>query len=446
MKRLIRWNLVGRFGAAALALAVWSAAAPRARADVLDKEMLGSCATVMEHLQKQGYKNVGVLKFRVQVGKGQPRFDVGRLNSLMATRLENALILANDEENPVGVTRGASQVAANRDKGATYLTAEGLQKLFAGTYPLAWGKEVVKIDAFLTGVVKLSPDMAKATIVLQEYTPSAAKPNDLATFTVPTNRLLLADLNRNFFVTKRSLENTVTFEEGDKEAVKSAVKPDPKGIEPEPKQGADETLDSVLEFDAYYDKEKVQPGADGRLPTPKKGQEVYFTLKAKERLGVILKVNGVNTLSKEGMEREPDEYSMWVLDPGVQYTIRGYYTPDKAFEPFQVLDDSESALASLADDSKRGKIELSVFRAAPVEALPDVGSRSVQLRSGGGIRAESYAEARGALRKVTSARRSRGLMVPGENQGAPVVRTTPFQGVLAGHRTISYFETSAKAP
>src|SRR5262249_22800266 len=153
--------------------------------------------TLMRHLQKQGYQNVGVLKFRVQVGTADPRFDAGRLTSMLATRLENVLILANDMQKPLGITRGASQTAAERDRTATYTTEAGRQKLFTHAYPLAWGKDRVKVNAFLTGLVRLSPDLTTATVTLQEFTADRPELKPVAEFKVKTNRLMLADMNQS---------------------------------------------------------------------------------------------------------------------------------------------------------------------------------------------------------------------------------------------------------
>ncbi len=170
-----------------LALAVGAFAVPSARADQLDQEMLKRGPTVMQHLQKQGHQNVGVLKFRVQVGDKEPSFDAGRLTSLLATRLENVLILANDLKQPLGITRGASESAARTDKTATYRTEAGRRKLFTHTYPLAWGDQKVTVNAFLTGLVRFTPDLTEATVTLQEFTPASPDLKPVAEFKVKTN-------------------------------------------------------------------------------------------------------------------------------------------------------------------------------------------------------------------------------------------------------------------
>src|SRR5262249_16786559 len=121
---MIRYLSMSLLGVTAAALSGWAGDTkepPRS----IDQELLQRSRALMKHLQDKGYRNVGVLKFRLQVGAEKPRFDAGRLPGLLATRLENALIYANSVKEPVGVTRNAGAAAARHDPGATWATAEG---------------------------------------------------------------------------------------------------------------------------------------------------------------------------------------------------------------------------------------------------------------------------------------------------------------------------------
>ncbi len=120
----------------ALALA-WFVQIPALRADAIDQALFRCRKELREKLQEHNYKNVGVLKFEVQRGEGQPTLQMGRLNGLMANRLENILILCNDDQNPIGVTRAAGDVAAAADPEANFSTEDGVRKLLKGEYPLA---------------------------------------------------------------------------------------------------------------------------------------------------------------------------------------------------------------------------------------------------------------------------------------------------------------------
>src|SRR5262249_20650532 len=154
-----------------------------------------------------------------------------------------------------------------------------------------------------------------------------------------------------------------------------------------------DTFDEVVKFKVFYD--KVEQKGDGQgtwVPTPRKNQKVEFTLEATERVGVVLLVNGMNTLNKEEDRRQPDQYSMWILERGRKYTIDGHYTKKKGkgdnefdTDPFTALSESESVLRlpQLANESKAGKIELLLFRQAsgkPLQGAPKPSNLRTELR------------------------------------------------------------------
>src|SRR5262249_54143119 len=119
----------------------------------------------IRYLKDHGYKTVGVLKFRVQVGDAPPSDGVGPLNLNLAGRLEVALVLADDLREPVGIIRGADAVAATLPA-ANHLIRAGREALFRGQYRLAWGAQTVQADAFLTGVAKITPDLKRMTVAI----------------------------------------------------------------------------------------------------------------------------------------------------------------------------------------------------------------------------------------------------------------------------------------
>src|SRR5208337_4408329 len=144
-------------------------AAPGARpSDTLDRELLKNAPRIIHYLKDHGYKNVGVLKFRVKKGDEPIGDHAGPLNLNLAERLEIALVLADDIRNPIGVIHGASAVAATLP-GANHLTKSGRQALFRGLYSLAWGDQKVEADAFLTGVVVVSPDLGQMTVGIMAF-------------------------------------------------------------------------------------------------------------------------------------------------------------------------------------------------------------------------------------------------------------------------------------
>src|SRR5258708_27661073 len=127
----------------ALALAVILTAMPAsARADEIEKVLLKQAPVILKFAQEHGYKNLGVLKFRVKKGEDAATDSAGPLNTNLARRLEVALVLANpnDADKQVAIIRDASKVASGI-RGANHLTKEGRIALFEGKYPLPWGAQ-----------------------------------------------------------------------------------------------------------------------------------------------------------------------------------------------------------------------------------------------------------------------------------------------------------------
>ena len=120
---------------------------------------------IIQHLNENGHKTVGVLKFRVKKPGQKLSDSVGPLNSLMADRLEVGLILGNpfDESRQLRIIRDASSQAENIAN-ASHVTEEGRAAFFGPEFELAWGNEKARADAFLTGVVLVHEDNATCDI------------------------------------------------------------------------------------------------------------------------------------------------------------------------------------------------------------------------------------------------------------------------------------------
>jgi hypothetical protein len=434
-----------RAGAALLALAAWGAA-PAARADNIDEMLLTKARSVAEQLHTQGYHNIGVLPFRVE--KGTKPY-AGRLNALLATRLENALILREDDDKneedkraPLGVTRGAGAVATAHGLQPTQLDAAGRRRLFQYDYPLAWGKQAVKVDAFLTGHLKVDPKGGKTTVVLQAFDRDNVQPRMVLTFTVPVDRAVLTDLNQRWAVRKRSLDKGVDEKQLNETAVANAfggAKAEEKveGAEP-----ADEDVDQLLDFQVFYNGKRVRPNAAGKVPSPRTGDRVHFVLrnKSKERIGLVLRVNGINTLGYEKDPREPADYSLWVLDPGRKYQIDGFYPTGRKMKPFRVVDPGKATAQELADESRLGQIDLDVFREGAGGAAD---LRLTSLR-GDDDPVADRARLRGKLRTAAGRRiRAKGIILADQVRESPEIAEVPFHGRWAAHLTISYFQRPA---
>ena len=103
---------------------------------------------------------------------------------------------------------------------------------------------------------------------------------------------------------------------------------------------------------------------DGKafVPEPAPGQTVEFRLDkdaTPRRVGVVLKVNGENTLDKQ---RLPDaRCRMWVLDKGESITVDGYQLGTDRVEKFRVLSVPESKAREVNYGANVGTITVTVF-------------------------------------------------------------------------------------
>jgi len=490
------------------ACVLWSfSAVPSVRADEIDPLLFKDAADLMKVLRSRGYKNIGVLKFEVQKGgdKGLISMSNGSLNSMMATRLENALILANQDDNPLGITRNASEAAARVDKTAGYHSKDTREKLFEHAYPLAWGSNKVKVDVFLTGRVTVAPDYKSSTVTLRMFDKAnPTKITDVARFQAPVDRSLIADMGQPFAVSKATIKKRAllispatgnepgapvsTAEDMVLEDVQKSAKSadedrnrparpiiDP-AVGPGPGVGqlapvvpvnnvqqriqvqaqrpslaaAKAELDSVLKFDVYYNDQLVAWTADNRLPTPNPGDKIEFRVRATERVGMVLRVNGVNTADYDRTEKQIQDYSMWVLQPNMDYTIRGFYPANDKVVLFTAAKRDEVDLAELGNERRIGKIDLDILREMPQQANNGGGELSIAKRGmdlRGVATGGSVSEVKGKLRSLSSRKvavTKRNLMVGGEVDNANV-ETTTFQGVHAIHLPITYFDPRSEA-
>jgi hypothetical protein len=496
-------------------------AAPAVRADEIDPLLYKDSADLMELFRSRGYKNIGVLKFEVQRGgdKGPVSMANGSLNSMMATRLENALILANDDKNPIGITRNASEVAAKADKNAGYHTKAGRDKLFDQSFPLAWGTNSVKVDAFVTGRITVAADYKKSTVLIRLFDRKDAKILDAARFTAPVDRSLIVDIGQPFAVSKAVIAKrallispnpgeaggTPTSSTEDmvlEDVQKSAKSADDgaKGLQPAdpvvgprpkgkvvrdpvidgpsskdnpldnkpagndpvrldaPRPGlarAKAELDSVLKFDVYYNDQLVAWTADNRLPTPEPGTRIEFRVRATEKIGMVLRVNGVNTADYDRTQKQISDYSMWVLDPNKDYTIRGFYPTSDKVILFTAANRDEVDSSELGNENRIGKIDLDILREAPNLTAGNksgldltIAKRGLDLRATAS--AKTMKELKGQLRQLASRKATilakRGPLIVGGDTEETEVTTTSFVGVHAIHMPITYSDARDEQP
>jgi hypothetical protein len=357
-----RTRVTGR-GPVMLALLSCLAAAP-VRADDLDHALLKEAPHVLAALREQGYRNVGVLKFGVQKGDGRPSDNAGLLNLDLAHRLTVALVLANplDAQKQVGILRDASSVAAGV-KGANHLTEEGRRQLFTVRYPPAWGKQEVEADAFLAGTVRVAADRRRLEVRLLAFGKDGKEPAEVAKFSAASDPRSLGEAGDSFLLRGGSDDGQVTLVPDKAAKAASQVK---AGEQDHPLLSSNAPVALEVRYDGRPVRVQVRDG-QAEVPEPKEGQKVSFVLRRtaaanpQRSYGVVLKVNGENTLYRQKLPEI--ECKKWILDPGDgPLTVEGFQANAKEVRPFQVSSREESKANEFYYGADVGTITLVVFQ------------------------------------------------------------------------------------
>jgi hypothetical protein len=337
--------------------------APPARADNLDRKLAGEGEKLIKLCRARGYRSVGALKFRVKLGKREPSLAVEPLCSNLAQRLENLLIVSNDPKKPVAVLHAPGLVASARDLKSTYRTAEGRKKLFTYPCPLAWGKGKKKADAFFTGQVDFQADLKRAEVTVECF--DARKgPAKVLSFVVDVDRGVLADAGLYFALKAPDLKRTTPVQL-DELAVACAGKKLAGGVTSShlPAPALVECNVVLGDKATAVRPSRAFPG-EGTVPAPAPGQALVFRVKnlGKQRVGLVLKFGGFNTIDEGG--EEGVRARKWILPPGKEYTIKSYHSLDgKKTWPFRLSPAAASELAPALGDL----IEVAAFVAGQQE-------------------------------------------------------------------------------
>jgi len=346
-------------------VAVLALGAESPRPQPLERELLRVAKELVKELKDRGYANVGVLKFQISKDGKSLSDHAGTLNVLLARRLEVALVMANSPRQPLGIIDNATAVA-HRTPGANHLSREGRQKLFAATYPLAWGNKDVTADAFVTGIAQVSPDLKTLEISLLAFDRKNNKLEPiLKDFTVLNLPEQLSELGESFSTRGLFDKGTIT-QAGEKEKEEKIVQVAAKvkeRKEPHPARDAQAPVKLEVRYDGQPVPLEVREGR-AFVPEPREGQMVELVLKrdgSGDRYGVVLKVNGENTVFKE---RLPDlKCKRWILDPGDRpLTVKGYQLNNNELERFRVLSAPESKDREISYGADVGMITLTVFK------------------------------------------------------------------------------------
>jgi hypothetical protein len=373
-----------------VSLLLFLAAVPAGAAEPnrhLEDELKDQAPKILDYLRDHHYTNVAVLKFLVKKDERKAASaNVGVFNTMMANRLEIALILADDVRKPVGIIHNASGVAATL-RGADHRTAKGREVLFNKDYPLSWGADTVRPDAFLTGEVQLSSDFKTMQVRVVAYGAKSTQEEEVTHFTALCSAKTLGEAGRSF------LRRYSTIKEGSEDDGTDAPGDAQRAQDTNPLNDTDRPV--TLEI--FYDDQKVFDGRrlpfkndDGEspIPEPREGQRIRFhiqrTDKAQGTLGVLLLVNGVNTVFEE-QDKAPADYTKWILTskPGEDYVdVRGYFVrkgKDYEMIPFKVFSDADSQDQANLYGAKAGQVLFEVYRQAVPGGAPlvDAGLRGI---------------------------------------------------------------------
>ncbi len=355
-------------------------------ADDLESQFLRQAPTILSALREKGYANVGVLKFRIKKGNEPATDRAGTLNLRLTEKLELALILANKVSEPIGIVRNANQTAATI-AGASHLTAEGRKKLFEKSYPLAWGDQKVVPDAFITGVALISTDLKTMTVGLMTFNRTDEELVQLAKFDIKPDledllesgesftvrgvfdqaNLKLTDDERKDKATQEAVSTSLKVKEETAEAAKpTTAKEHPLA------PGANSPIDFEILYDGKPQKIEFRQGG-GFVAEPAEGQVVTFVVRrkgaARPRLGVVVKVNGENTLFQQKVADA--QCSMWVFEPRLsEFGITGFQVDGEKLQLFKVLSQAESQAKEIDYGEFVGTISVCVFQERTVAPKP----------------------------------------------------------------------------
>ena len=303
-----------------------------------------------------------MLKFLVQKGEDPPSDNVGPLNLSIANRLEVALALANPDEDLGIIERASTAVARANNKRANHRTKEGRQALFDVKYTLGWGNQEVSADAFVTGLVVISPNLRTLTVTVQAFGKQSDDLDTVCKFTATADARTLAEAGESYLLKGAALPSTM-----------QPCWSRPMKVLPTSRAGRKisrwKQRNLLSRPKIVYGGEEARVNK-GKVREPKEGQEVTFVLKNKgtETHGVVLMVNGENTIYRERLD--PASCYKWILDPGEEIKVRGYQTNLKEFVKFTVLSPEESAKNEMNYNEHAGTFSLIVFRNKKKEEPP----------------------------------------------------------------------------
>lgn len=439
-------------------LTVTALLSEKTQADTIHQGLQKKIPEIIDYLNKHQLKTVGVLKFRVKKPGQKTTSSAGPLNSLLADRLEVGLILANpfDEDRQLNIIKDASAKAATIDN-ANHLNEAGRKAFFGPKFKLAWGNKSEPADAFLTGVVQVHDDNQSATVGILCFNKNKEQLERACdVFDVELDAEALGGIGESFLLRGAfdGGSTQLTFKDHQKKKQQQVLKAAAR-VKKQQVQFPLFDSNAPVKLEILYDGRPVSVEMrDGQafVAEPRTGQKVELALvrnrSAKGRFGIVLKVNGENTLYRQTV-RDID-CTKWILSPDHRRTVvRGYQMQNNKAEKFTVLSQAESAKRAMDYGRQVGQIQLTVFQelkgTKPKPSVLDEDEQDLiaMLR---GVHPSDQPKNLGALKhQIRLAGRkgsqTRGLIVQGD-QTANKVRTVKFKAdptpVMSA--TITYYK------
>jgi serine/threonine protein kinase len=418
-------------------------ASEKAELPSLDLALMKHASQILKDLwQKTNHPDnrlhLGVLKFLVQTKNNPPSDNAGPLNLWLPSRLEAALVLSlPPNEEKVRILQNASAAVVNHsNRRANHLTEAGRRAFFGANllYPCCWGTKDVPADAFLIGLVQIDPQTERATVQVQAFD-STGRIQEICDFEAAAGPRTLTEAGISFVVPPtlsnqetKTLQDSAHLSAADLErtpAVALATRP---------------LLDGApIEFDILYNGKRVEPDEKGLVAEPGEEDKVSFRLKHRGRdkitYGVVLRVNGRNTIFPGA--REPDDFRSfkYIVGPGADVLIEGFQEDDDTRRSFGVRAIAQNERDALNYGPPVGLFTVVIFRAraegepADSRALPTAAERCVArgLMSLP-IKPNSLAALQAELSEAEAPYKaaSRGLIVKGEEkQSLKVIEFSP---------------------
>lgn len=344
-----------------------TAADPESFDAAISKKAVG----IHQLLKKKGHTNVGVLKFLVKQDDGKLSDDAGDLNLTLANKLETALVLANLDEKFGIIDRASEAVVKEKLTAANHRSDDGRKAFFTRQYELGWSRDKVTPAAFLTAVVALAPDLKTMTVQLQLFDATGKiedLPNALAVATDPE---MLAQAGFSYSVPKATQKALVSGKAPlaaklKEEAVETMKQQAAAPVVAEKDEPFAPLADSPIQLTILYNDQPVKV-TNGRVPEPKASDTIAFKLvnTGTSTYAAVMMVNGQNTLYNETVSALACR--KWVLEPGMEVTIRGFQTDAETAAAFRVTKPDEPVEDAVRYGPHAGTFRLVVYSGSMTE-------------------------------------------------------------------------------